>query len=70
MYTASGVPGELERAAPGQAFHEGMMLLLPGVQDPPEFVHFTCMVALPGTAPQTLLTLYQIVVHALLHHAN
>jgi hypothetical protein len=25
------VPGELERAAPGQALHCGMMLLFPGV---------------------------------------
>jgi hypothetical protein len=34
MDSPLGVPGEL--GAPGQALHEGMMmLLLPGVQDPP-----------------------------------
>jgi hypothetical protein len=36
MDSPLGVPRALERAAPGQALHEGMMLLLPGVQDPPK----------------------------------
>jgi hypothetical protein len=56
------VPGALQRAAPGQALHEGMMLLLPGVQDPPKnrSLHSTSslqLVAQPinrGSLPPTL----------------